>query len=677
MANNLFDPPSKEELNIFSAPTEAEQSIFAPPTKEELDQEESKITKTEAAAMGAVDSATLGFYDELRGLAGATGEKIAEFIPGITTPSEIDKELAEKGFTGDIKQERSLKDLYEEYRNIAREDVKTAQEEQPVAYYSGVAAGALAPGIGTLGQVAKGSNRLQQILSTGKAGAAIGAAGGLGTSEADLLQGNISEAAKDVAVGAGTGLAFGAGIPVAAGLASTAAKGIKKPLQKIASDSELGRDILRSYELGKEGKGIVGKAATTELSKQVNLAAKELQDTLFKKLDENFDKKLQILKSKKSETIDYSNLYNNIKAQIEENVSNFQLNPDEEQALLSALNKRFYEKLPEKIKGAVKTTETDIIDPVTGLIKSSTKTVTNKELPSDIAESVVNKQKSITEQIFPEERTLKTVGKEVEDVLTKGKMKGQMSLEEASNFVRDLQRAAFQKKIQSPGVAATMKKTASQASDILEAKAPETKALNISSSAVYDSLEKIGVNPNTIKKGEIDEGFIKFIKKVDDSFKSPESLAQQEDVVKYLSSVFGKDQADKMVNKIQKVSHDYLLGKRANEGEQIRLMSQLFGTIKDIGVKGTNVVGQLKGASNRSVEKIYNMSNDMLVDMAQKAGMDNRSSARKVSEFLQKASETKNQTTKNALLFSLIQNPEYRQYMKETFELDDKETGEE
>lgn len=143
-------------------------------------------SKLESLGQGALQGITGGFSDEIGGAAGALMEKGADLIG--------------KG-TGDKK---SLKELYQQYRDMHRQKNKEAEEANPKSYLAGnigggIAGAALAP---------------ELLAPKSVAGAAgLGAAVGLGSSNADLtdpsLQ-NIQQAAKDTAVGAGLGAAGGA-----------------------------------------------------------------------------------------------------------------------------------------------------------------------------------------------------------------------------------------------------------------------------------------------------------------------------------------------------------------------------------------------------------------------------------------------------------------------------------
>lgn len=111
---------------------------------------------------------------------------------------------------------------YRQARDEARSADKQAQEQNPWTYGAGGLAGgaatAFVPGLGLAkgAQAALGAGKLLAGAgAAAKTGAALGALGGLGSSEAELGNGELGRAALDTAVGAGLGAAGGAAGTVA------------------------------------------------------------------------------------------------------------------------------------------------------------------------------------------------------------------------------------------------------------------------------------------------------------------------------------------------------------------------------------------------------------------------------------------------------------------------------
>lgn len=174
-------------------------------------------TELDSAGRGVLQGATMGFADEISGGVEALWNKA-------------------KG------DPRTFGELYKQYRDESRANFKRAEEANPKSYMAGNVGGAIAtaaiPGMGgaTLGKLA-----LQ------------GAAQGLGSSEADLTEGEVGQALKDTAIGAGTGAAIGgAGKALSAG-ASKAAPYVNKLMGKAASGLEEGAERLAVKATGATG----------------------------------------------------------------------------------------------------------------------------------------------------------------------------------------------------------------------------------------------------------------------------------------------------------------------------------------------------------------------------------------------------------------------------------------
>lgn len=92
-------------------------------------------------------------------------EKLHDIAPSIIpdTSSQIDEELLAQGFTGDLKPKTTL-ELYRELRDSARQTQKEAQQEHPVASTIGAIGGGLALGSG-LGALTKAGGALGTAAS--------------------------------------------------------------------------------------------------------------------------------------------------------------------------------------------------------------------------------------------------------------------------------------------------------------------------------------------------------------------------------------------------------------------------------------------------------------------------------------------------------------------------------
>ena len=169
MAKDPFESLPTIKVN----PTTGKDPFDSLPVVHQVTQPDQGFSPLESAGLGAIQGATLGYGDEAEGALRAGTDALAG------------KNL-----------NQSLTDLYTKYRDLARQRNELAEKQNPKSYFAGQlgggAATAFVPGLGE--------------LNLGKA-AAVGAAAGLGSSNADLTKGEIGKAALDTGIGAGIGAA--------------------------------------------------------------------------------------------------------------------------------------------------------------------------------------------------------------------------------------------------------------------------------------------------------------------------------------------------------------------------------------------------------------------------------------------------------------------------------------
>lgn len=190
------------------------------------------VSQAESLGRGLLAGVSMGFADEITGGVEALWE-------------------AAKG------DPRTFGELYKKSRDESRANYDAAEKANPKTFMAGQVGGAvgtaLIPGLG-------GAN----VAKLG----AMGAAQGLGSSNADLTEGDISGAARDTAIGGGIGLATG-----------LAGKGIQKMLP---SSERIAESVLNS-KTGQYIKNVAGDIGTSP-----TIAGKELSmgsyDTLPGKL---------------------------------------------------------------------------------------------------------------------------------------------------------------------------------------------------------------------------------------------------------------------------------------------------------------------------------------------------------------------------------------------------------
>jgi len=183
-----FDPDKFLAESSFDVDSFLEEDKAPAPEREEMG-------AIEAGISGLGEGSSFGYGDELAGAVGAAIDRPVTYL--------MDKYAGVPEDMAGVPEDSNFVDRYKGHRDSARSYQKQAQEDQPGAFMGGQLAGGLASGI-ALGGVGP-----QSLV--GKA-ALEGGAYGLGTSEADLTEGEYGQAALDTAIGAGTGALLGKGL---------------------------------------------------------------------------------------------------------------------------------------------------------------------------------------------------------------------------------------------------------------------------------------------------------------------------------------------------------------------------------------------------------------------------------------------------------------------------------
>lgn len=197
MAEDWESPPTQAEM---------ESAQWAPPTEEEIRRArpaakpkgrwDEFLATAKAAGRGALQGATLDFGDEIQGGMGRLMQAEVNLLP-----EKLKDALRRHGI--DLVN-ADTSDAYRYVRNADRLANAQAQAEHGDAYTVGNLAGAAATAPLLPGGAAKTLGGMM------KAGAIMGAASGLGSSEAELGDGEYGRAALDTGVGGLVGAGAGA-----------------------------------------------------------------------------------------------------------------------------------------------------------------------------------------------------------------------------------------------------------------------------------------------------------------------------------------------------------------------------------------------------------------------------------------------------------------------------------
>ena len=160
-----------------------------------------EVGQLESGARGLAQGASLGFSDEATGGVEALWEKL-------------------KG------NPETIEALYQKSRDESRAANKAAQEANPITFGAGQVGGAIGTGLLTGGSSVGGM-------------AAVGAAQGLGSSEADLTQGDVGGALRDTAIGGTIGAVAGGASKALGSLASKSVPKVTNVLEELATNPAL------------------------------------------------------------------------------------------------------------------------------------------------------------------------------------------------------------------------------------------------------------------------------------------------------------------------------------------------------------------------------------------------------------------------------------------------------
>lgn len=233
---------SDEEMAQLEAQVPVKKSNFI--SDEEMDklENESKPSKLEGLVRGGAQGATLGWADELAGVAGGMWDDAKAVFSGKDMPKATFDEMGRVSNLDEINADVT----YKQHRDESRQKYKQAEQSHPGEYGTGQFFGSLLPA--------------WYLRATGPAGlTALGAVQGAGSSEAEDLPGM----ALDTAKGAGTGLVAGAGGALLSKAAPAVGRFTTNAAEEIATNPLLEKGIQATNITGK------AKGLASELVKKV------------------------------------------------------------------------------------------------------------------------------------------------------------------------------------------------------------------------------------------------------------------------------------------------------------------------------------------------------------------------------------------------------------------------
>jgi hypothetical protein len=190
--------------------------------------------------------------------------------------------------------------LYKKYLEVEEQKEKAAKERSPTASLVGEIGGSLLPAFATggIGLAASGGRAAAQLggkellKAAGKAALAEGALGTVGgavagglSSEGGLIGATEEEKEKlleDVKSGALTGGVFGAALGAGGPLVKAGAEKFKEGGRKLLGSTLLGEEVLVAKEMGEQGKGFTTKASRKARDVEKTTNINEIKDDLLK-----------------------------------------------------------------------------------------------------------------------------------------------------------------------------------------------------------------------------------------------------------------------------------------------------------------------------------------------------------------------------------------------------------
>jgi hypothetical protein len=719
MADNKFPAPTKEELEEFE-----KEYTFEAPTREEAFEMgiPPKIESGEAFRKGVEEGATFGFAEEIGAGAGALGEIAGR--PEITQTQTIQNllerytRLKERGAppeqlaeieTGiqELQAAERPKPIAETYRKIReqlRGEYKAAEEQEPGAYLAGALTGGLAvpiPGaaVKTAAQIAKPLTLAQKAARGAAVGAGAGGLAGAGISEADLTKGEIAELGKEVAAGAALGAPLGAVIPATGAAIKSTVKGLTNwtPIQR----------VIKTFKRSAKGEKLSGELKNIEqdISKFGEKHTKDLKDIYGRIAETRKGKLLEAEKAGKIVDVedDLINLRNEI--------GKLPVDTAEE----IADQKKLLKLVDEKLEGAVRTRNVLRKVPVEGAEAKLAEKAALKEaeaaklgIPGEIRKEIIPTEipgleagivtretpkglkriagapiregapetkiisERIAEEIPAKTRLTPSEALELSQKLQRFEQFGKAPLStKEAQILAQRGKKAVQERIGAEEVVPEFRQLTDELSDIMaqsEITFGKTPGETLQKGDVIKHLDKFG---KMVKKFETKEDVQVAVDKMLGGFTHPET-GQKIQGLRDLAPKVADEFEDQIVNLSEKYDLATAIDKSIeNTSDVIR---GLLGGAQALLLKGAEVVGKAPAVARearefagRQLEKSFKMlsekSPESIKGIAQQ-GMERFGEPfAKSARAMARAADAP-QATRNAILFGLMQQPTFRNYME-------------
>ena len=627
---------------------------------------ESKMSGIEAGAVGAAQGLTANFADEIAGAVSAGTETLFG-------DDSVDKQLREQGFK---LPEESIYEKYKTYRDAARRQYEQAQKDQPGSALAGEIVGGIAPALATGGSSALAQQGLKEAAKqSAKAGAKFGAITGLGRSE-DIT--DIPETLKEVGTDTLTGAALGGAFPIlskgAQGVSSKAKDLSRRGVNVLRDEFPTLDKMISAASRSTQGEKLTGSTMSEVFSKEMDDAILNLSDDLKEARNIIGDAQSKILKKGK-QSIDISNDVDQLITRLEK----------QSEGITSSKAKGELQDLITKFKGLRQSPEVitqsgeDVaFQKLTQKRNNMIKDLEAKEGiildPQNTNFSDIKVDRDGGRVFFRDNTTGKTysqrIGKDVplsEQIIEN---KVSVNASKAHEIASDMYKAS--QDFETSTASNLASKLFGQFKD-------KVRTAMGSKSAAYDQVNK---KYNLLKNAEelLKPGFSSGNAKERQSAQQAlanlaDNLTQETNLTTkrafrqffdMLESDFPslvKNNRDKILNIAEKI--DINQAALGTAGRIAGDVSRLAGTLESYGIRGAIGAGKAVG----SIKSLINMPKQQLQQISNQFVKSDNQIKQRLGNTLNEMANS-SQTRRNALMFSLSQNPAFKKMLEEELGVD-------
>jgi GH24 family phage-related lysozyme (muramidase) len=666
-----------------------------------------EVSKLESAWRGGVQGGTVDFADEILG--------------GITAAVDV--------ATGEPTI-KDLPQLYKKYRDIEREKFKKAEEANPSTYMAADIASGVVPALfsggaaaaANLGKVAA----KQSVKELAKTGAKYGAAAALGRTENIT---DIPEVAKDVATGAGLGAATGVALPAVAKGAGKGLGQLKKGAEALAekfptitkpfefaakygmtSTKKRGeilekdiKELLDSFQakfqkLGLDKKTAEEKAAQLNaefdltgdlqsISNRVKEEAKYLlgkdkieAEKLAQEIEDLFNIEQRLTKELEEEL--QSEI--NTKLQKSQNKDVASQKKAEGKAVMEAekkdlsleqienMNKSYdqvsempYETVGGRIKGGKAKFKEMVIDPETGeeVAEYTQKKFLEDVTPFQPSKINISKEDGKLVGSYLNEATGE-VYKRYKDIPVQDINFKKMSIDDMLSFLAAAQKKAFEE----GGAAAARYKELWKLGRNTVPKMIENLSENKQEYAkMYAILDILGIDKDIMQKGSqyMSQDMVELMKKLPNKMGTEKDYIER-NLLKDSDPISKKMKDIDLISEVNRITE----GSHSPSGEFTKagVSQKATGLASEVaGALYGKAVKPLVNKSGKAIQSLNKMSDESLAKISNKFSNSNNAVLQGIGGNIKKAMEAEG-PLKNALLWSLSQQPAIRKSIEEMYE---------